>query len=151
IPLLPGSPAIGAGNAQICATTTGIAPVNGLDQRGVARPDSGPSGVCDVGALQSQGFTLAKANGRNQTASIGSALAARLLVPPTANQAGSPYFEPVQNGVVTFTGPGSGAGIQNSPLKATIGSNGQASQSVTANATTGSFSVSASASGAAAV
>jgi hypothetical protein len=46
--LLPGSPAIDAADGAVCAA----APVNGLDQRGLARPQ----GVgCDMGALEVQG------------------------------------------------------------------------------------------------
>ena len=47
--LLPGSPAIDAGDSATCAA----APVNSLDQRGVARPSA-----CDIGAFESRGFTL---------------------------------------------------------------------------------------------
>jgi hypothetical protein len=45
--LLPGSPAIDAGSNPTC----NAAPVNGVDQRGVARPQ-GPS--CDIGAYEAQ-------------------------------------------------------------------------------------------------
>jgi len=58
IPLLPGSPAIDLGNITICNTTTGTAPVNGMDQRGVARPISPASGACDIGAFESRGFAI---------------------------------------------------------------------------------------------
>jgi hypothetical protein len=40
-PLLPGSPAIDAGDDDTCATTTGDAPVNNLDQRGASRLTAG--------------------------------------------------------------------------------------------------------------
>ncbi len=43
--LLPGNPAINAGNAAICAA----APVNGVDQRGVSRPQGAQ---CDIGAVE---------------------------------------------------------------------------------------------------
>jgi len=43
--LLPGSPAIDAGDAATCATI----PVNGLDQRGIARPQGAG---CDIGAFE---------------------------------------------------------------------------------------------------
>jgi hypothetical protein len=43
--LLPGSPAIDAGNDAVCAAD----PVNGLDQRGVARPQGAS---CDIGAYE---------------------------------------------------------------------------------------------------
>ena len=46
VPLLPGSPAIGAGDPATCAA----APVSGLDQRGYVRP----SGSCDIGAFDSK-------------------------------------------------------------------------------------------------
>ena len=46
--LLANSPALGAGNLLVCAA----APVNGVDQRGNARPD--PAGEsCDIGAFES--------------------------------------------------------------------------------------------------
>lgn len=48
IPLLPGSPAIDAGDAATCAA----APVSGLDQRGIARPFGAG---CDVGAYEYDG------------------------------------------------------------------------------------------------
>src|SRR5260370_18959682 len=50
IPLLIGSPAIGAGDATVCAMTSGTAPVGGKDQRGVLRQRR----VCSVGVQQAQ-------------------------------------------------------------------------------------------------
>jgi hypothetical protein len=46
--LLPGSPAIDQADGTVCAA----APVNGLDQRGVARPQGAG---CDMGAVEVQG------------------------------------------------------------------------------------------------
>ncbi|MGI8855645.1 MAG: beta strand repeat-containing protein [Thermomicrobiales bacterium] len=46
--LLTGSPAIGNGNATVCANTAGTAPVAGKDQRGVARP----ADLCAIGAFE---------------------------------------------------------------------------------------------------
>ena len=46
-----GSPAINAGDQSICANTSGTAPVNGLDQRGVARPGAGLPN-CTIGAYE---------------------------------------------------------------------------------------------------
>jgi LPXTG-site transpeptidase (sortase) family protein len=43
--LLPGSPAIDAGNNTVCATS----PVSGLDQRGTTRPQGS---TCDIGAYE---------------------------------------------------------------------------------------------------
>ncbi|MBK8050471.1 MAG: hypothetical protein IPK16_27235 [Anaerolineales bacterium] len=56
-PLLPGSPSIGAGYANGCLPT---------DQRGVVRPATG----CDIGAFESQGFTLTAASGDNQKIAV---------------------------------------------------------------------------------
>ena len=47
IALLPGSPAINAGDADACGT----APVNGIDQRGYVRPGTG-SATCSIGAYE---------------------------------------------------------------------------------------------------
>ena len=92
--LLPGSLAIGGGTT---AATN--------DQRGVAR-----TGHTDIGAFQSQGFNLVITSGNNQSAAPNAVFGSALIVTVS-----STHGEPVQNGVVTFTGPG-GAGIQNSPL-----------------------------------
>jgi hypothetical protein len=50
IPLLPGSPAINAGDDATCAQT-GTGKVNGLDQRGITRPQGAH---CDIGAFEYQ-------------------------------------------------------------------------------------------------
>ena len=49
LPLLPGSPAIDAGDDAVCAQT-GADKVNGVDQRGVTRPQGAH---CDIGAFES--------------------------------------------------------------------------------------------------
>jgi S-layer homology domain len=46
--LLPGSPAIDAGNTSFCSSS----PVNGVDQRGMSRPQGGG---CDIGAYEYNG------------------------------------------------------------------------------------------------
>ncbi|MBC3786715.1 putative Ig domain-containing protein [Spirosoma utsteinense] len=115
--LLPGSPAINAGTATDAPTT---------DQRGIGRV-----GATDVGSFESRGFTLALSSGNNQSATVGTAFANPLQVTVSSSNS-----EPVDGGVVTYTGPGSGAGISPSPVSATIVS-GVAGASVTANATTG--------------
>src|SRR5690606_4947344 len=57
-PLLPGSPAIDAGNNAICANP----PVNNVDQIGMSRPFSGGLGpICDLGAIEAQ-FTMPTQN-----------------------------------------------------------------------------------------
>ena len=58
----------------------------------------------------------------------------------------SPYSEPVNGGVVTFTAPSSGASTNPTKNTASIAS-GAVSRSLTANGTTGPYTVTASASG----
>ena len=87
MPLLPGSPAIDAGSSG--------AGIPDTDQRGVGRV-----GGVDIGAFESQGFTLTAVPGSTpQTASIGTAFATPLAVTVTANNP----VEPVDGGVVSFT------------------------------------------------
>ena len=50
-PLLPGSPAINAGNNTVCAA----APISGVDQRGVIRPQGAN---CDIGAVEMNILTV---------------------------------------------------------------------------------------------
>jgi len=52
IALLPGSPAINAGDPVVCANP----PVNGVDQRGFARPGSGHT-QCSIGAYEADAFS----------------------------------------------------------------------------------------------
>ncbi len=52
IALLPGSPAIDAGDSAVCANP----PVNGVDQRGFARPGSGHT-QCSIGAYEADAFS----------------------------------------------------------------------------------------------
>jgi predicted outer membrane repeat protein len=129
LPLLPGSPAINAGNN--CTV---------IDQRGIARPQGA---ACDIGAFESQGFTLSKAGGDNQQAVIDTAFANPLAVTVT-----SAFDEPVNGGQVTFVGPLSGMGVTPITQTATIVS-GAASVTVTANSVIGGpYNVVVSASGA---
>lgn len=130
LPLRPGSPAIGAG--ANCLST---------DQRGASR-----AGSCDIGAFQTQGFTLTKTEGDGQSALCNNAFASPLTVNVTANRAG----DPVNGGMITFTAPahGTSAAVSSSPVTIT---DGIASVTATANGTPGRYVVTASASGAAPV
>ncbi len=58
IALLPGSPAIDAGDADVCANP----PVNGVDQRGYMRPGDG-SATCSIGAYEYDASDLLLCNG----------------------------------------------------------------------------------------
>ena len=130
--LLPGSPAINAGTSGAGIPTT--------DQRGVSRPQDAP---VDIGAFQSQGFTLTYSAGSSQTTQVHSSFTNPLLVTVTANNS----VEPFAGGVVTYTGPSSGAGIAPNPSQATISAGGQASLTATANTIAGSYTVTASVAG----
>jgi len=137
VPLLPGSPAIDAGNATTCADPN---TVNALDQRGVVRPQVT---ACDIGAFESQGFTFTK-TGDNQSATINTAFATPLSVTVTATGSG----EPVDDGMVTFIAPGSGASATLSTTYPVAIVGGSASVTATANATAGGpYTVMASARG----
>ncbi len=138
--LLPGSPAIDAGDDATCNTTIGTAPVNKLDQRGISRPQ----GVhCDIGAFESQGFSLVKTSGDSQSTAVSTAFATPLSV-----AVASAHGEPVAGGQVTFTAPVGGAAATFTNNPAMIGGSGAASVTATANGTAGSYSVTASAVGA---
>lgn len=113
--LLPGSPAINAGDNATCLST---------DQRGIARPQQGQ---CDIGAFESRGFTLTRNSGHNQETPIGSPFSIPLEVTITSSAG-----EPVSGGSITFAGPGSGASTNPLSVTAVI-SGSTASTTVTAN------------------
>src|SRR5581483_10731875 len=109
------------------------------EQRAVSRPSSGP---IDIGAFQSQGFTLTLVGGASpQTALVGAGFANALAVTVTANGIGGA----VDGGVITFAAtPGAnGQSATLSAASATI-SGGAASVTATANNNTGAYTVSAS-------
>jgi hypothetical protein len=130
--LLPGSPAIDSGHAPSCAAT---------DQRGLSRV-----GTCDIGPFEVQGFTLSISGGDNQSAPVNNPFANPLTVSVAPINPG----DPVNGGAVTFTPPVSGAGAVISGSPDTI-AGGVASVTATANGTPGSYTVAASAAGAASV
>jgi len=147
IALLPGSPAIDAGDDSICATTV-PAGVNNKDQRGVTRP---VGAHCDIGAFESQGFTLTKTSGDNQHAVVGTAFTNPLVITVAPGAADAADHEPVTGGVVIFTAiPNGEASVTLTGSPATI-TGGQASVTATANTIVGSYGVTASAAGASSV
>jgi hypothetical protein len=143
--LLPGSPAINAG-----ASGAGIPPT---DQRGKGRV-----GAPDIGAFESQGLTLTLVAGSTpQTAAIGTMFANPLAVTVTANNP----LEPVNGGIVSFANPSapnspraifpdpnSATGYSLTGVTVTI-AGGQASVAAGPNNIAGSYTVVASANGAA--
>ena len=126
--LLPGSPAINAGNNTNAPST---------DQRGIGR-----SGAPDIGAFESRGFTLVASGGNNQFAQVGNVFATPLRVIVSSN-----FAEPTGGGVVTFSAPGSGASTALAPSQVTITANNQAISTATANNQAGSYQVAAAANG----
>ncbi len=134
IALLPGSPAINAGAANIPGVT-----VPTTDQRGKGRV-----GAVDIGAFESQGFTLTSLlQSTPQHALINSAFKNSLELTVAPNNPG----EPVDGGVVTFAAPTAGASATLSATTVAI-SGGIVTVAATANGTVGSYSVTATAAGA---
>jgi hypothetical protein len=147
--LLPGSPAINAGdNCVALASGSGgcLAVPLTTDQRGAGFARQ-VSGTVDIGAFESRGFTISATSGTPQTATITTAFAAPLVA--TVSSASG---EPVAGGVVTFTAPASGAsgtftgGV--TTVTVTTNSGGVATSSpLTANNLAGSYAVTAAAIG----
>jgi hypothetical protein len=131
IPLLPGSPAIGAGETIAGITTDG---------RGISRPATDP----DIGAFQDQGFSFTITSGGTQTALDGKSFATALGVTVKSL---AKVADPVAGGVVSFTVPKSGASASLSTRTATIGSTGVASVTATANHVAGIYVVEATMTG----
>lgn len=123
-PLLPGSPCLGAGTGGGAST----------DQRGVARPQGGRY---DMGAFESQGFTVTPTSGNGQTAPVNSAFTAPISVAVTPIAP----LDPTTGGQISFTAPATGASALLSGSVIPIGSGGTASITASANGTAGSYSV----------
>ncbi len=140
LPLLPGSPAIGAGDNGLALDASGN-PLT-TDQRGVERI---VNGIVDIGAFESRGFTMSLSGGNNQQTVVGTRFADPLAVEVT-----SEFSEPVEGGQVTFTPPATGASatFSGGSNTATIDSSGLAQFIATANDTLGPYTVSAAAAGA---
>jgi len=130
IPLLPGSPAIDAGNDNFCLPT---------DQRGVSRHGA----HCDIGAYESRGFILAKTSGDGQSATINTPFPTPLGV-----RVSSEHNEPVDGGAVTFSAPATGASAAPALSEVAI-DQGAASLALTANEIPGAYLITADTAGAA--
>jgi hypothetical protein len=132
--LLPGSPAIDAGNNAL------VPPGVTSDQRGLPRI---VNGVVDIGAFESSGFTISVASGSGQSTGVLAAFPAPLVVTVTANNP----IEPLSLGLVRFRPPASGASATLTGSPATLSGSGTASITATANGIAGSYTVSATARG----
>src|SRR5262249_36065656 len=134
--LLPGSPALDTGsNALLPAGLS-------TDQRGLPRI---VNGIVDIGAFESQGFTVTAVPGSTpQTAAIGTAFANPLAVTVTANNPG----EPVNGAVVNFVAhpAANGASALLSASWAVV-TGGRAAVTAAPDNADGSYEVVASASG----
>ncbi len=135
--LLPNSPALNAGN-------NANAPV-GNDQRGATRIIGG---VVDIGAFESQGFSLTPlTNSTPQSTNINTSFAQPLGVQVTENFVNSPI--PAPNILVTFTPPSSSAnGVFAGNTSVLTNKLGIAvAPTFTANGVSGSYEVTATATG----
>jgi CSLREA domain-containing protein len=140
--LLPGSPAIDAGNNSFITNPPFSGPPF-TDQRGPGFPRISNTTV-DIGAFESRGFTIAASGGTPQSTPILSAFGLPLVATVS-----SALGEPVGGGVVTFTAPASGASgtFPGSVITAAIATNGSgvaASPTFTANGAVGPYNVVAS-------
>ena len=124
--LLPNSPAINGGDDAYCPT---------VDQRGMAR-----FGVCDIGAFESQGFTLTVSGGDNQSTQINQPFATPLQVTVSAND---PHVVIGADQIVSFSAPSSDASLANSSFTATTDAAGVVTVLVDANDVVGSYGVTA--------
>jgi hypothetical protein len=126
--LLPGSAAIGAGAAASGITT---------DQRGAPRSTSG---AVDIGAFQDQGYTVAVSSGSSQTALVNQTF----LIPLGALLTEDFASSPLPGATIGFSSPPSGASATFSDSSAVTSANGLAIVTATANATAGTYMVTAS-------
>jgi hypothetical protein len=133
--LLPGSPAIDAGNSSASNL-----PRN--DQRGYNRI---AGAAVDIGAYEAQGFTLSVTGGNNQTAQLTGTYADPLVVTVTALDG----VDAVAGGQITFTPPSSGASAVLSPNNpVTIAADGTATVNATPNSVVGNYTVTVNTAGA---
>ncbi|MCP4540895.1 MAG: CSLREA domain-containing protein [Chloroflexi bacterium] len=131
--LLPGSPAIDAGNNATCPST---------DQRDKDRP---VNGTCDIGAFESQGFYFDNLGGDGQSTYYGTTFDQPLSLTVVATNA----VEPVgAGGIISFSAPLAGASITTGTFTTTTSLTGAVSVPVHANGTLGSYVVTATTRGA---
>ena len=145
--LLPGSPALDAGNNCVTqAAHCGDANISQLttDQRGFNRL---VNSTVDIGAFESRGFTISATGGTPQSTTVGTTFAAALMATVSSS-----FGEPVANGAITFIAPSSGAsgtfsgGVTTTSVN-TNGSGVATAPAFTANQILGGYNVTAGGSG----
>ena len=139
-----GSPAVTGANGQASVTAT----ANGSAGNWFAVASGGGAPVASFAMTNTVGAAAAVATvtGGGQATIVGSAFATPLVVVVT--DAGG---NPVPGATVTFSAPSSGASATLSSVSVVTGSDGRATITATANGTAGSYAVTASISGGAAV
>ncbi|MDX2217028.1 MAG: choice-of-anchor Q domain-containing protein [Oculatellaceae cyanobacterium bins.114] len=126
--LLPGSTAINTGSPLAAPAT---------DQRG-----SGIIGTADIGAFESQGFTITPSGASQET------LINQPFPEPLGVTVSSATGEPIQGGRVTFIPPTTGASAILNSSTVVLNASGQGTVSATANSVEGSYPVLATTTGA---
>jgi Calx-beta domain-containing protein/Big-like domain-containing protein/uncharacterized protein DUF4214 len=148
IALLPGSPAIDAGdNCIVLAAGSGGCLTTPLttDQRGFGRQ---VNSTVDIGAFESRGFSITSTSGTPQSATISGRFNSSLVATVS-----SAFAEPVAGGRLKFTAPTSGASATfadsgTNTVTVTLDGGGAGNSTpVNANNHAGSYQVSAGASG----
>lgn len=145
--LLPGSPALDAGNncvTEAAHCSDANIPQLTTDQRGFNRV---VNVTVDMGAFESRGFTVSATSGTPQSTAIGSTFGSPLVATVSSS-----FAEPVANGVITFSAPTSGASgtFPGSVTSTTASANGggvATSPAFTANLIGGSYNVTAGGTG----
>ncbi|HYW71219.1 MAG TPA: right-handed parallel beta-helix repeat-containing protein, partial [Pyrinomonadaceae bacterium] len=134
--LLPGSPALDVGNNTL-ANKAGLT----NDQRGTGFNRIVNTTV-DIGAFESNGFSISSTSGTPQSVPINTTFAA-LVATVTSS-----FNEPVAGGIVTLSAPNSGASAvfpgNVTSINVTLNADGQVIQTPTANGIAGPYSVVAS-------
>ncbi|NEQ70042.1 MAG: hypothetical protein F6K21_32045, partial [Symploca sp. SIO2D2] len=131
--LLPGSPALDAGdNAQLMMLAN--------DQRGATRVINT---TVDIGAFEAQGFTLSAAAGNGQSSTVNTNFATDLQVQLTED------FDnkPLPGVTITLTPQGTTANANLGDTTLITDANGIVTTTATANTTTGTYQVAATATG----
>jgi CSLREA domain-containing protein len=131
--LLPGSPALDNGAIFNGLNATPIT----FDQRGLARGSTNPT---DIGAFESKGFVVSIVSGNNQGEPLSTPFSP-LEITVSSNDG----ISDLENGIITFTAPASGASAILGSATVTLDSTNSASDTASSNSTAGLYQVKAAA------